>query len=117
MKIILVLATTIAFTALIGPATAQMNGNGVAGACGMNGVPCPQPAPTNVRTFTVKPGDHEKEWTCQGGKSIQSVSVEPKDEIVFISQEKNPSDIWIPAGFRFKDDPKEDVHVTMTCGG
>lgn len=116
MKVLILAAMSLA--AVIGPANAQVPG------APSPMVPYPQPGPTSVKTFTVKPGDHEKEWTCQEGKSIQSVSAVqwPKDEIVpvvFLSQEKkgSPNDVWIPSGFKFKQDPKEEVRVTMTCDG
>ena len=82
------------------------------------------PAP-RMLLFTVKPAEGEKEWTCEQGKSIQALSAvrgfENKNvSVIFLDREKKEilDNTWKSAvGFRFKEKPEGEVHVTMICGG
>jgi hypothetical protein len=82
------------------------------------------PAP-KMLLFTVKPAEGEKEWTCEPGKSIQGLSAvrgfENKNvSVIFLDREKKEilDNTWKSAvGFRFKEKPEGEVHVTMICGG
>ncbi len=84
----------------------------------------PSPASRMLR-FTVKPAEGEKEWTCEPGKSIQALSAvrgfENKNvSVIFLDREKKEilDNTWKSAvGFRFKEKPEGEVHVTMICGG
>lgn len=115
---ILVLAT-ISLVAAIGAAKAQtpMVPNSV--------VPNSASTPAaRMLLFTVKPAEGEKEWTCEQGKSIQSLSAvrgfENKNvSVIFLDREKKEilDNTWKSAvGFRFKEKPEGEVHVTMICG-
>jgi hypothetical protein len=115
---VLVLAM-ISLAAAIGSAKAQMPGQ-------MPMVPnSPPTSASKVLLFTVKPADGETEWTCEQGRSIQSLSAvrgfENKNvSVIFLDREKKSilDNTWKSAfGFRFKEKPEGEVHVTMICGG
>lgn len=114
---VLVLAT-ISLAAAIGSAKAQTPGQ----------MPAPNSSPTpasKVLLFTVKPADGEKDWTCEQGRSIQSLSAvrgfENKNvSVIFLDRDKKEilDNAWKSAiGFRFKEKPAGEVRVTMICGG
>jgi hypothetical protein len=85
----------------------------------------PSTPASRMLLFTVKPAEGEKEWTCEPGKSIQSLSAvrgfENKNvSVIFLDREKKEilDNSWKSAiGFRFKEKPEGEVHVTMICGG
>ena len=84
----------------------------------------PSTPASRMLLFTVKPAEGEKEWTCEPGKSIQSLSAvrgfENKNvSVIFLDRgEEILDNSWKSAiGFRFKEKPEGEVHVTMICGG
>jgi hypothetical protein len=113
---VLVVATS-SFAAVIGPAMAQQ----VPGQGPM--VPTsPPPLPTHVILFTAP--EDAKEHACDQG-SIQSLSAvrvvgEKNVPVVFLDQAKQPVEDNTPTSaysFRFAQQSKDDVRVTMFCGG
>ncbi|MDE2329202.1 MAG: hypothetical protein KGK16_00230 [Bradyrhizobium sp.] len=115
MKILFL--ATISLAAAIGSAKAQTPGQ-----MPTNSPPTPA---SKMLLFTVKPADGEKEWTCEKGSSIQSLSAvrgfENKNvSVVFLDYEKKEilENTWKSAiGFRFKEKPEGEVRVRMICGG
>jgi hypothetical protein len=122
MKILVLAAISIA--AAIGTAKAQTPP--VQTPTVPNSVVPNSPSPTSrMLRFTVKPAEGENEWTCEPGKSIQWLSAvrgfENKNvSVIFLDREKKEilDNTWKSAvGFRFKEKPEGEVHVTMICGG
>jgi hypothetical protein len=110
----------ISLAAAIGPTRAQQ----VPGQGAMVPSSPPRP-PTQVKVLTIKHGPHAPEF-CNQGQVLESLSaVQVADDknvsVILLNQEKadiKPDTGWTSAsGFRFEHDPKEDVRVTMFCGG